>query len=76
MVGECGKGHLGLSFFKWVNMCRGNGLWEEVDYMGTLGNRDCQLASRSALTEFTEDALTTSAGSLFHNVTARMLKAY
>ncbi len=30
-----------------------------------LGNRDCQLASRSALKDFIEDALTISAGSLF-----------
>ncbi len=76
MVGVCGKGHLGLSFFKWVNMCRGNGLWQEVDYMDTLGNRDCQLASRSVMQDFTEDALTTLAGSLVQNGTARMLKAY
>ncbi len=40
--------------------------------MGTSGNRDCQRASRSALKDFTDDALTISAGSLFQNGTARM----
>ncbi len=67
VIGEC---------FKWVNVCRGNGLWEEVGYMGALGNRDCPLASSSVLKDFTDDALTISAGSLFQNETARMLKAY
>ncbi len=43
--------------------------------MGTSGNRDCQRASRSALKDFTYDALTISAGSLFRNGTARMVKA-
>ncbi len=70
------KGSFGFEFFKWVNMCKGDGLWEEVDYMVTLGNRDCQLASRGVLKDFNGDALSTSAGRLFHNVTARMLKAY
>ncbi len=32
---------------------------------GALGNRDCQLTFRSVLKDFTEDALTISAGSLF-----------
>ncbi len=31
--------------------------------MGTSGNRNCQWASRSALRDFTEDALAISAGS-------------
>ncbi len=44
--------------------------------MGASGNRDCQWASRSVLMDFTEDALTTSAGNLFQNVTARMVKAW
>ncbi len=35
--------------------------------MGTSGNRDCQRASRSALKDFTDDALTISGGSLFQN---------
>ncbi len=43
--------------------------------MGTSGNRDCQRASRSALKDFTDDALTISAGSLFQNGTAQMVKA-
>ncbi len=42
--------------------------------MGTSGNRDYQRASRSALKDFTDDALTISAGSLFQNGTA-LLKA-
>ncbi len=40
--------------------------------MGTSGNRDCQRASMSALKDFTDDALTISAGSLFQNGPARM----
>ncbi len=32
--------------------------------MGTSGNRDCQRASRSALKDFTDDALTISAWQL------------
>ncbi len=43
--------------------------------MGTSGNRDCQRASRSALKDFTDDALTISADSLFQNGTVRMVKA-
>ncbi len=43
--------------------------------MGTSGNRDCQRAYRSALKDFTDDALTISAGSLFQNGSARMVKA-
>ncbi len=61
-----------MSFFTWVNVCRRNELWKEVGYMGTLGNRDCQLASRSVLEDFTDDALTISAGSLFQNGIALM----
>ncbi len=38
-----------------------NGLWKEVGYMGTSGNRDCRWASRGALKDFTEDALNISA---------------
>ncbi len=41
-----------------------------VDYMDTLGNRDCQLASRSVLKDFTDNAST------IPNGTVRMLKAY
>ncbi len=43
--------------------------------MESSGNRDCQQASRSALKDFTEDALTPSAGNLFQYGTARMAKA-
>ncbi len=43
--------------------------------MGTSGDRDCQWAPRSALEDLTEDALTMSAGNLFQNGTARMVKA-
>ncbi len=45
--------------------------------MGTLGNTDCQWASRSALKDFTDDALTISAGKTrdYQNGTTRMVKA-
>ncbi len=42
--------------------------------MGTSGNRDCQCASRSVLTDFTEHALNFSGGRLFRNGIARTLK--
>ncbi len=43
--------------------------------MGTSGDRDGQRASKSALKDFTDDALTFPAGSLFQNGTARKVKA-
>ncbi len=43
--------------------------------MGTSGNRDCQWASRSVLKDFTEDALTILADSLFQNGATRFVKA-
>ncbi len=43
-------------------MCRGHGFWDEVGYIDTSGNRDSQLASRSVLKDFTDDALTISTG--------------
>ncbi len=43
--------------------------------MSTSGNSDSQWASRSVLKDFTEDALTISADSLFQNGTARIVKA-
>ncbi len=49
---------------------------EEVDYMATSGNRGSHLASRSVLTDFTGDVLTTSAGILFQNGIARMPNVY
>ncbi len=55
---------------------RGNGLWKEVGYICTSGNRDCQWASRSALKDFTEDAWTISAGNLYQNGASIMMKAY
>ncbi len=42
--------------------------------MGTSGNRDCQWASRRVLKYFIEEALTISAGSLFQNGTARIVR--
>ncbi len=60
---------------KWGHMCRGNGLWEELGYMCTSGNRDCKLASRCASIDFTDDALTISAGSLFQNGKAESVLA-
>ncbi len=59
------KGLFGCTFFKWVNVCRANGLWEQAGCMDTLGNRDCQLVSRRVLEDFTDDALNILAGSLF-----------
>ncbi len=44
--------------------------------MGTSGNKDCQWTSRAVLKDFTEDTLTISAGILYQNGTARMVKAY
>ncbi len=44
--------------------------------MGTSGNRDCHWAFRSVLKDFTEDALTISAGSFFQNGTIRMVGAH
>ncbi len=43
--------------------------------MDTSGNKGCQWRSGSVLKDFTEDALTISAGSLFQNGTARIVKA-
>ncbi len=43
--------------------------------MGTSGNSDCQRPSMCALKDFTEDALTTSAGNLIQSGTAGMVKA-
>ncbi len=61
---------MGVSVFTWVNVCRGNGLWKRVGYMGTSGNRDCPWAFMSVLKDFTDDVLTISAGSLFQNGTS------
>ncbi len=47
----------------WNHVCRGNGLWDEVGYMDTLGNRDSQLTSRSALNGFIDNAWVISEGS-------------
>ncbi len=47
----------------------------EVGKMDTLGNRDCQWASRSVLKDFIEGAVTISVGSLSQNGTARIVKA-
>ncbi len=38
---------------------------EEMGSMGTSGDRDCQWVTRSVLEDFTENALTNAAGSLF-----------
>ncbi len=42
--------------------------------MGTSGNSDCQWVFKSAWKDFTDDALTISAGNLFPNGTARIVK--
>ncbi len=75
VVGVCGKGNLDVSFLRGAMCAERMGCgWSWV--MCASGNRDCQLASRSVLKDFTEDALTISAGNLFQNGTARMAKAY
>ncbi len=56
-----GKGHVGVSFLC-GSMC--------AEGMGC-----ARRASKSVLKDFTEDALTISAGSLFQNWTARIVKA-
>ncbi len=55
---------------------KGMGCWGGVSYLGTLGNRDCQLAPRSVLKDFFEDAFTTSADTIFLNGTTRKMKTY
>ncbi len=61
-VGVYGNGHLGVTFCVGWRVLRG---WTDggggLD--GYFGERDCQWASKSVLTDFTEDALTISAGS-------------
>ncbi len=42
---------------------------------GYFGEQDCQWASNSVLKDFTVDALSILAGSLFQNETAQMVKA-
>ncbi len=69
-------GSFGCKFFKWINVCRGNGLLGEVSYLGTLGNKDWQLVPRSVLKDFSDDAFPTSVSNLFLNGTTRMLKPY
>ncbi len=60
----------GGSIWEWSFGCEfGCGLYE---YFGEQG---LQWSSRSVLKDFTEDALTISAGSLFQNGTARMLRS-
>ncbi len=44
--------------------------------MGIPENRDCQVASRSVLSDFAVGALTISAGDSFQSGTNRMLKAH
>ncbi len=43
--------------------------------MGASGKRACQWVSRGVLKDFTEDALTISAGRLLQNGTAQIVKA-
>ncbi len=67
------KGRCGYEFLKGGNGCKKNELWGGDGYVGTSGNKDCQFASRSVLKDFTVDALTISAGSLFQNGIARTM---
>ncbi len=55
----CEKGHMGVSFQV------GNGLWGEVGYISTSGNRDGQLAPRGVLEDFTDNALIISLAYLY-----------
>lgn len=55
---------------KWDHVCGGNGLWEEAAYMGTARDSDSQLASKSALNDFTEMCVDSS---LLQNCSDRML---
>ncbi len=59
----CEKGHGGVSFYVGV-VCIANWLCGEVGFMGTSGNSESQLASRSTLTDLPDNALAISAGSL------------
>ncbi len=71
------KGVMWVRVSKWGHVCRENGLWEKVGYyVGTSGKRDSQFAFRIPLNDFTGDALTISADSLFQNGIVRMIKAY
>ncbi len=69
-----GKGHERVSFCVGRCVLR-EWVVGEGGLDGYLGEQDCRRASRSALKDFTDDALTISAGSLFQNRTARMVKA-
>ncbi len=51
-------------------------MWQSVGYMETSGNRGGKLASKSILKDFTDDALTISATSLFQKGTGRTLNAF
>ncbi len=57
-------------------VCRGNGQWEEVGYMGISRNRDNRLAFKSVLKDFIDNVLTIPTSSLFKNGTARTPKAH
>ncbi len=67
MVGVCGKGHLGVIFYVGRGVLR-----EWVDGGGGLdgyfGEQGLAVGIWSALRDFSEDAVTISAGSLFRNV--------
>ncbi len=62
-------------FISGANYAGGGGFWEVVGYMGSSLNRDSQLATRSVLKDFTDDALINSAHSPFRNEAALTLKA-
>ncbi len=72
MVGVCGKGHLSVRFLR-GSMCAeemGCGRrWVIWVLRGTW-------PSRSVLNNFTESALTISAGSLLQHGTAKIMKAF
>ncbi len=58
-VGDVGiwEGSLVCEFLRGSMCAEGMGCGRRWVYLGTSGNRDCQWASRSALKDFTDDAL-------------------
>ncbi len=58
------EGSLGCEFLRGSMCAEGMGC-ERCGLDGYSGNRDCHRASRSVLKDFTEDALTISAGNFY-----------
>ncbi len=71
MAGVCGKGHLGVRLLRVLREwdVRGGGL------DGYFVEQGLPVGIQECLERFPEEALTISAGSLFQNETARIVKA-